>query len=385
MKPPRIIANSALLIATLLLPASALFAADEPASAVERRDLEEVQNLKLEYLKSVTCVSISKDGRFVYASAFNSSVVAVFKRDAATGQIENLSWMEVPELSAAVSVKLSPNDQYATVAAFGANAVSLLKRDSNTGELTFLDSVTEGKDGNSGLNFVIDTAFSADNRYLYTAAQTGLGVYKLEADKLTYVQSETAQGSLQGVRGVVISPDGNTVYAAAYMSNTVGVFRRDKESGKLDMVQILADGQNGAESLAGAFRIACSADGKHVYVSSGRFRGDQAITAFETQPDGKLKFIEEHVNDVGDFTGFKGGNTIVISPDGKLVYAVASLSDQIVRFRRNPASGKLTFLGTQVAGAVATPGAAGLCFSPDGRFVYIADEDASSIVVLKHP
>jgi len=31
------------------------------------------------------------------------------------------------------------------------------------------------------------------------------------------------------------------------------------------------------------------------------------------------------------------------------------------------------------------PGAAGLCFSPDGRHLYVADESASAIVVYEMP
>jgi sugar lactone lactonase YvrE len=91
------------------------------------------------------------------------------------------------------------------------------------------------------------------------------------------------------------------------------------------------------------------------------------------------------VNGQGDFAGFEGGNSIAISPDGTLVYAVASLSDRLVRFRRDPATGKLTFLGSQAVGANETPGSAGLCFSPDGKFVYVADENSNSIVVFKQP
>ena len=122
-----------------------------------------------------------------------------------------------------------------------------------------------------------------------------------------------------------------------------------------------------------------------MYVSSGRLQGDQAISVFETLPDGKLKLIEEHVNGEGDFTGFEGGNVIAISPDGTLVYAAATLSDRLVRFRRDPKSGKLTFLGSQSCGAFSSPGACALAFSPDGKFVYVADEDSNAIVVFKQP
>ena len=385
MKPARLTAQSLLLLGAVLLPAGALFSKDEPGDEARRADLKTVSILKSDFLKSVTCISIPRDGKFLYASAFASNTVAVFKRDAETGKIENESWMEMPELQSAVSVRLSTDNLYAAVSAFGADTISLFKRDGNTGELILLDAATEGKDGSTGLDFVIDAAFSTDNRFLYTAASTGLGIFKIEKDKLAFVKAETGGGRIEGARAVVLSPDGNILYVAAHESGTVGVFRRDKETGKLETVQILADGEDGIGALAGAFRIACSQDGRHVYVSSGRFFGDQAVSAFATQADGKLKLIEEHVNGTGGFTGFEGGNSIAISPDGRFVYAVASVSDRLARFRRDPESGRLTFLGSQVAGASASPGAAGLCFSPDGKFVYVADESSDSIVIFQQP
>ena len=378
MKPARLPAFLVPLLGALLLPAATLFSKDEP-------ELTTVATVESDFLKSVTSVRLPRDGKYLYAAAFNSDTVAVFKRDAATGRIENESWMETPELKCAVSIRLSPDDQYAAVSAFRVNTVSLFKRDGATGELSFLDAAVEGKDGSSGLSFVVDAAFSDDSRFLYTASSAGLGVFKIEKDKLSFVQLESGGHRLIGVRSVVLSPDGNTVYAAGNQSGTVGVFHRDKESGKLETVQILSNSEEGIHALNGAFFIACSPDGRHVYVSSGRFSGDQAISAFETQAGGKLKIIEEHVNGLGDFTGFEGGNSIAVSPDGTFVYALASVSDRLVRFRRDPKTGELTFLGSQIVGAFKAPGSAGLCFSPDGKFIYVADERSNSIVIFKQP
>jgi 6-phosphogluconolactonase (cycloisomerase 2 family) len=329
-----------------------------------RGELKEVQNLNLDFLKAVTCVTVSRDGKFLYATAFAGNVVAVFSRDPESGQIGFLRSNESEELDAAVSVRLSPNDRYAAVAAFRANSICLFRRSATDGSLALLDVAREGEQENDGLNFVIDAAFSPDNRFLYTAAAMGVGVFNLTEGKLKFVQCEKADDRLRGVRGVTLSPDGATIYAAAYISGTVGVLRRDKDSGKVEVVQLLADGQDGVETIEGAFRIAVSNDGRHVYLSSGRFKGDQAVTVFEAQADGKLKLLEAHVNGQGGFTGFEGGNTIAISPDGSLVYAVATLSDRLVRFRRDPVTGRLTFLGSQAVGANETPGASGLLLQP---------------------
>jgi len=346
-------------------------------------DLVQVQTLALPYLASVTSVAVSSDGRFLYAAAFNSGTVAVCVRDPQTGLLEGRDEIATPDLQAAVRINLSKSNEYAAAAAFGANAVTLFKRDAASGQLTIVDTARHAENDDGGLDFVIDAKLSDDHQFLYTASANGVGVFQLKGDKLSFVQAETAQGQLKGVRCIAISPNGSSIYTTAHLSGTLGVLHRDAKTGKVELVQVLKNGENDVTTLDGAFRAACSPDGKHVYVSSGRFQGDQAVTVFETSGEGKLRRVEEYVNGVGEFRGFQGGNDITVSPDGTRVYAVASMSDRLFRFQRDPDSGKLTLLGSQQVGVNETPGSAGVCFSPDGKFVYVADEDANSIVVFK--
>ena len=339
-----------LAVGVVLAAAGVVFAQDAADKTPERKDksaphpadLQEVQKFGSDLLSSVTSIVISPDGKFLYAAAFNADLVAICKRDAATGKIALEETITTPELDAAVSVRLSRDGAYAVASAFAADAVTLFKRDPKKGGLTVLDTARDGVDGNDGLDFVIDANFSQDNRFLFTTANEGLGVYQVKADKLSFVQSLNAGGLLQGVRAATPSPDGAWLYAPAYLSGTLGVLRPDPVTGQLEVVQLLKDGEDGMNALDGVFRVGCSADGKHVYASAGRFKGDQAISVFEVQKDGKLKLIEEHMNGVGGLEGFEGGNDIKVSPDGKLVYALGTLSDRIVRFRRDEQTGKLT-------------------------------------------
>ena len=261
--------------------------------------------------------------------------------------------------------------------------MTLFKREAATGRLTILD-VGRQKEKGAPLLTLADGQFSKDNHFIYAPVTDGLAVFQVDVEKLTLVQHETANGALQNVRGLGLHPGGQWIYLAAYTSGALAVLRRDEVAGTVKVIDVMKKDGDGLNSLAGAFRVACSPDGKHVYVSSGRFGGSQSVSAFEVNPDGKLKLIEVHANNVDGFNGFEGGNEIVVSPDGQLVYAVASLSDRLVRFQRDATTGKLTFLGAQEVGAAEVPGAAGVCFSPDGKFIYVADEDANAIVVFKN-
>src|SRR6185503_1525690 len=106
---------------SILLRLVLFFLASVPAAhgAVESADLEEVQNFEADYLKSCACITISKDGRFLYASG-EEGKVSVLKRDAETGRIVSGSWVEFPEFSANTTIRLSPDNSYAVTSSNGA-------------------------------------------------------------------------------------------------------------------------------------------------------------------------------------------------------------------------------------------------------------------------
>jgi 6-phosphogluconolactonase (cycloisomerase 2 family) len=355
------------------------------AQAADTDELEEVQILALPNLKGVTSVTISKDGKFVYAAAYQASAISVFERDAESGKLTPGDALQGQEYATAISIRLSHDEKNAVATHLFSNMLTLFKRDAATGGLTKLCAVKESGDQPIGLQTAVDAMFSNDDHFVYVASASGIAVFKVSNDQLEFVQYETGDDKLHAVRGCALSPDGHWAYVAAGDSGVLAVFHRDEETGKLSFVQMLQNGDDDIASLDGAFRVVPSPDGRQVYVSAGRFRGDQAVSAYEVQSDGSLKLLQQLVNGADDFTEFEGGNSIGVSPDGKTVVAVASVSDRIFRFKREPATGKLTFVTSQQAGVFGKPGAAGLCLSADGRFLYVADEKEGALQVYRLP
>ena len=153
---------------------------------------------------------------------------------------------------------------------------------------------------------------------------------------------------LHAPRALVISPDGKYVYAASEDDQAVTTFKRDKSSGKLKPKGCVDDNDTGADNCAQ------STD------------------------------------------GLAGTGTMVISDDGKSLYAVGEADDAVVRFDRNKSSGALTPAGCiddndtgvdpeqgEDACAASTNGLAtisSIALSPDDENLYAVSEGDDAIV-----
>src|SRR5213594_1845425 len=96
--------------------------------------------------------------------------------------------------------------------------------------------------------------------------------------------AQSADG-LQRPEKLVISPDGNTVYAVGDDDDAVAILARDAGTGALTPVGCVDDNDTGADScaqtadgLAGAHAVTVSPDGKSVYVAADV---DDALTRFK--------------------------------------------------------------------------------------------------------
>jgi DNA-binding beta-propeller fold protein YncE len=190
---------------------------------------------------------------------------------------------------------------------------------------------------------------------------------------------------------VTISADGTSVYVAGATDHAVSIFKRDP-NGALTPTGCVADNDTGedlcgktANGLAVVVAIAVSRDGTSAYTVSGV---DDAVVRFKRGSSGALTFVDcvddpEGGDDNCGTTaaGLGQPQELVVTRDGASVYVVSFGDDAIVRFARDPETGKLTPAGCiQDVGAAAgcaksTNGLAGVIdvdASRDGRSVYVA-------------
>jgi 6-phosphogluconolactonase (cycloisomerase 2 family) len=122
--------------------------------------------------------------------------------------------------------------------------------------------------------------------------------------------------------------------------------------------------------LAKVVRTELSPDGKFLYAICWN---PGTLVAFSRDlRTGKLT----HIQTVGDNPELAGGTGLALSPDGRFAVVAAFRSKAIILFRRDHDSGKVTRLAPadQNGQNIEFPVAA--TFSPDGKFVCVADHGA---------
>ncbi len=303
----------------------------------------------------------------------------------------------VDGLDGIYAVEVSPDDKHVyTVGTFD-DAIAWFTRNLNSGVLTYGGASFDGAGGVNGLDGVRDLVISPDGKHIYTAGLTdgAVTVFSRNATTgaLTFVEN-ISNPYTPGAIGIDISPDGVNVYAVGLFNDSLSVYSRNVSTGKLTFVESFTDGLGGVDGLDRVRDVVVSPDGKSVYTAAQNdtVGGDDAVAVFSRelagQNLGKLTFVEVKFDGVGGVDGLGNPHTIKVSPDGNHVYVNneihASGQDWIAVFSRNTNTSALTFVELFADGAVSgcTDGisdAGGIAFRENGAEVIISSTWRSGV------
>jgi len=280
-------------------------------------------------------VTVSPDGTSAYVASFNSDAVAVFDRDAATGALTQKpgtagcisedgtggACANGVALNGAVSVTVSPDGTSAYVASFNSDAVAVYDRDAATGELTqkpptascIAEIAVPGGACADGiaLNGARSVTVSPDGKNVYVTSLDSHAVAVFDRDPTTGALtqkpgtagcvSESGTGgacadgmALDGALSVVVSLDGASAYVASEVSDAVAVFDRITAAGELTQkvgtaACISEDGTGGAcangVALDRPSSLTVSPDGRSAYATSWN---SDAVAIFDRETDTKV-------------------------------------------------------------------------------------------------
>ncbi len=339
-------------------------------------------------LETTFQAQVSPDGRNVYSVAINGDLIE-YSRDQATGVLEVIGCItsrseacasqnateNVALIDKPTALAISPNGEDVYVTTASADAVLELEREPATGLLSIMSGGRACVTGQPSSDCEIQEAKGLNEPY-----------------------------------GVTVSPNGESVYVASVKSEAVVELKRNTSNGLLEEIagdECIGGPSSGcpvktAEALAEPIGVMVSPGDEDVYVAAGASSGTGEVAAFKREASGALTqlpgeegCISEAVTGCASGIAVGDSEDLVISPDGKNVYATSYSKNAVVELERNTSTGALTQLaspnacittaedltGCQTAKAIG--GTRGLAISPDGEDLYVGSTTEASVAAFK--
>jgi len=164
-------------------------------------------------------------------------------------------------------------------------------------------------------------------------------IWKFDAGKGSLIENHPASVSLppgDGPRHFAFHPNGRWMYSLQEESSTLVKFDYDAASGSLISKQTISSLPAGFEGTDYTSEVMVSADGKFVYAAN---RLHDSISQFSVGPSGELTYVAEEWTR-GDYP-----RSFNIDPTGNYFYVCNQRGDAITTFRIDRRTGRLSFSG----------------------------------------
>ncbi|MGA9980886.1 MAG: lactonase family protein [Candidatus Sulfotelmatobacter sp.] len=311
-------------------------------------------------------LTISPDHRFLYAVSEDplsvgppldhSSYVSSFAIDSATGKLRLLNTAPASGTSTCF-ISMDKTGKYVMMANFGSGSVSVIrvKGDGSLGELTsFIQDVGSSVDPRiQSEPHPHSIVVSPDNRY---AIVSDLGL-----DKVFIFRFDAQTGKLSppdppfakvypggGPRHFTFDPSGKFGYQLSEMSGMVDVFAWNSPNGTLTEVQRVQTVPHDFFGGNHSGEIEIHPSGKFLYESNRRTKSEEerapdTIGVYSIDPKtGMLAPVEQSLTG-GIMTRF-----FTIDPTGAFLLAANQISNNVVLYRIDAATGRLSKTGAEL-------------------------------------
>ena len=306
-------------------------------------------------LPNVAQLTVSQDGKTLYAASEVEKGVVQAWRIAASGELSELN--QVASGGAGpVYLSLTPDGRHLLVANYVSGSIAVLpvKEDGSLGDAVDVRQ-DQGPAGAARPAAAAEGSFAVSDHngphaHMISADPSGKFVFStdLGLDRIYQYRMDSASGKLTpndppfiaassagaGPRHFVFTPAGDGLWLINEEASTLTFYHLDKQSGLLregKTVSALPKEYKGTSFAAG---LVLSQDGKQLYVAN---RLHNSIAHFTVMADGSLK----HQDDIwtrGDYP-----RTLTLDKQGHWLYVMNQRSDNITRFSVAPKDGKLTF------------------------------------------
>jgi 6-phosphogluconolactonase len=286
-----------------------------------------------------------------------SSSVSAFAIDPTVGDLSPLNIVS-SEGRGPAHMSLDASGKYAFVANYASGTIAVLPvaeggrlaaavdvhRDSGSVGATSATNAPPGSFAISGHDAPHAHMIAADpgNRFVLAVdlGQDRIYVYRFDANngKLTLSEgtSFVSFPSGDGPRHFVFHPNGRWIYALSEESSTVAFFHYDGMHGTLALQQTISCLPAGFAGTNFTSEVVISQDGRFLYAAN---RLHDTIAICSTGSSGELKLLGE-VSTMGDYP-----RHCTFDPSGKFFYVCNQRSDNITCFRAHRETGLLSFTG----------------------------------------
>lgn len=268
------------------------------------------------------------------------------------------------------SLPVSQNGTFTFATALAAGAAYKVTVSTQPSSPTQSCTVTNGSGTASAnvTNVVVNCA--SVGKFAYTASNSLSTIYSYSIDPTSGVLTPTGT-NMDGTAPAAVSlaPNGKFAFSASDNGLKIQAFTIDQTSGKLTLVGTYNTGFVVGSSFPD---IAVDAQSAHLYLASA---GDGQVAAFSI--DATTGALTELNGGAPYASGPNASGIPAFSPDGKHLYVVDNNSTGGVFGYSVAADGSLTAIG-------ATPVPSGpnpywIVFTPDGKFAYVSNSGASNV------
>jgi 6-phosphogluconolactonase len=286
----------------------------------------------------------------------HASYVSAFAIDPGSGKLRLLNTIPTGGTSTC-HLSLDKTGRFVLLANFGSGSISIVrvKTDGSLGEQTaFVQHLGKG-----GSKLPVQTGphphsilVSPDNRYVI--------VSDLGLDKVFIYRFDAKTGALSpldppfamvepggGPRHFTFDSAGRFGYQVNEMGATLSIFAWDPSLGALTSIQEVRTTPPGFDGRSASGEIQIASNGKFLYESNRLSRGYDrlpgTIGVFAIDPaNGLLTEIEQ------PGSGGVMPRSFAIDPTGRYLFALNQLTNNVVQFRIDPATGRLSKTGKEI-------------------------------------
>jgi len=164
-------------------------------------------------------------------------------------------------------------------------------------------------------------------------------IWKFDAEKGTLTPNDPASVSLppgDGPRHFAFHPNGEWMYSLQEEASTLALFHFDRSRGTLTAKQTISTLPKGFAGTNFTSEVMVTPDGRFLYAAN---RLHDTVAVFSIGPEGVVSWVSEEWTR-GDYP-----RSFNIDPTGNFLYTCNQRSDAIASFRVNRETGRLTFTG----------------------------------------